>query len=167
MSYFHRKIGAVELPRLNFPEYKFTYRSEGVGRKGLKIFDKIRLKYVALTPEEWVRQHVLRLLTEGLDYPKGLLGVEKEIRLNSLSKRFDALVYDRELKPLVLVECKAPGVRLNQEVFDQAARYNLVLRVPYFLITNGMETYFCSVNHEKGEYGFAEQVPGYGELVGK
>lgn len=156
----------MELPRLNFPEYKFTIRTAGAGRKGYEIFDKIRLKYVSLTPEEWVRQHLLSFLTENLNYPKGLLGVEKEIKLHSLSKRFDALVYDRSVQPLVLVECKSPAVKLGQEVFDQAARYNLVLKVPYFLISNGLETFFCRIDHEKGEYGFMQEVPVYGELAG-
>jgi hypothetical protein len=157
---------SVELPRLNFPEYNFTFQPPGAGGGGLKIFDKIRLKYVTLTPEEWVRQHLLRYLTEGLGYPKGLLGVEKEIRLHKLSKRFDALVYDRSLKPVVLVECKAPGIVLGQDVFDQAARYNLVLNVPYFLLSNGTDTFFCRIDHERGGYYFLGKVPAYEELAG-
>jgi hypothetical protein len=154
----------VELPRLHFPEYNFTIKAANKGRPGFKIFDKIRLKYVALTPEEWVRQHLLTFLLEDLNYPKGLISVEKELKLAGLSKRFDALVYDANHRPALLIECKAPLIKLNQSVFDQAARYNLVLRVPYFLVANGFEMFFCKIDHENGTYDFLEKIPSHEEL---
>ncbi len=154
----------MELPRLNFPDYNFNIKPSTVGKRAFKIFDKIRLKYVSLTPEEWVRQHVLHFLTEELKYPKGLIGVEKELKLGVLSKRFDALIYSFDHQPIMLLECKAPHVPISQEVFDQAARYNLVLRVPYLLIANGHELFCCRVNNEEGSYEFLGEVPGYQQL---
>lgn len=155
----------MDLQRLNFPEYKLTIKADGSGRGGHRIFDKIRLKYVALTPEEWVRQHLLMFLTEHCRVPKGLIGVEKEIRINRMPKRFDALVYDRAQRPLILVECKAPSVEIGQDVFDQAARYNLLLKVPFFLISNGMDTLFCRINHDSGIYEFLGEIPFYDQLI--
>lgn len=151
----------MSLPRLHFPEYKFTMKSVGSGQRSLKIFDKIRLKFVSLTPEEWVRQHVLTFLCEDRGYPKSLIGVEKELVFSRMSKRFDALVYNADHKPVMLIECKAPGVALDQRVFDQAARYNLVLQVPLFLLANGMELFCCRVNHLDGTYEFLPEVPDY------
>lgn len=154
----------MDLPRLHFPEYNFTIKSTSLGSRGLKIFDKIRLKYVSLTPEEWVRQHLLTFLTEDLNFPKGLISVEKELKLSGLSKRFDALIYDVQHRPVVLVECKAPHIKLDQAVFDQAARYNLVLRVPYFLIANGFDLMCCKVDHDKGGYEFLDSIPPHVQL---
>jgi len=154
----------VDLPRLQFPDYNFTIKSTSQGRRGLKIFDKIRLKYVSLTPEEWVRQHLLTYLLEELNYPKGLFSVEKELKMAGMSKRFDALIYDSQHRPVLLIECKAPHVRLDQSVFDQAARYNLILRVPYFLVANGFQLICCKVDHEKGSYEFLEAIPLHNSL---
>lgn len=154
----------MELPSLNFPEYNLTIKAFGKGEGRLKIFDKIRLKYVALTPEEWVRQHVMSFLTLDRGVPKGLIAVEKEISVNTLNKRFDALVYNRSHVPSILIECKAPGIALSQEVFDQAARYNILLKAPYLLVSNGIQTHFLQVNHEIGQYQFSDDVPQYDTL---
>ncbi|MFM9050883.1 MAG: type I restriction enzyme HsdR N-terminal domain-containing protein [Bacteroidota bacterium] len=117
-----------------------------------------------MTPEEWVRQHVLMFLIDNQGVPKGLIGVEKVIRINKMPKRFDILVYDRSHRPLILVECKAPTVPISQEVFDQAARYNLLLNVPFFFISNGIDSFFCEVDHSSGEYRFLEAMSHYDEL---
>lgn len=152
------------MPRLNFPVYKFTINPAVEGRSGVKIFDIVRSKYVALTPEEWVRQHALRFLMEERQFPKGLISVEKEIRLHGLSKRFDFLVYGKDHQPLLLGECKSPDVPISQAVFDQSARYNMTLKVPFFLFSNGLDTLFCYVDHEKGSYRFIAEVPSYEAL---
>ena len=162
--YFHGAILNMELPPLHFPDYKLTIKKSGTGNGRLKIFDKIRLKYVSLTPEEWVRQHLLAFLTLDKGYPAGLIGVEKEIKVNTLSKRFDALIYNRDHLPYILIECKAPAVLLNQSVFDQAARYNTILNVPYLLISNGLDTFFLRVNLIALTYEFLEEVPHFNQL---
>lgn len=120
----------MRFPRLHFPEYKFTIRPAGKDGDSVKIFDIIRGRYVSLTPEEWVRQHLLHFLLVDRSYPKGLIAVEKSLKVGTLDKRFDLLVYNREHHPILLAECKAPEIPLDQLVFDQAARYNRTSRCP-------------------------------------
>lgn len=104
------------------------------------IFDECRKRWVALTPEEWVRQNFLQYLIHVKKYPVALIAIEKEIKLGDLKKRFDMVVYSRQLKPWMIIECKEMNVALDKKVFDQALRYNLVLQVPNLVITNGS---FC------------------------
>lgn len=122
------------MPEINLPEFsaKIRYREQ---RK--EIFDVFRNKFVTLTPEEWVRQHMLHFLKNHMNYPRGLIGVEVSLKLQALKRRADIVVYNRRLEPWMLVECKAMEVEMNQNVFDQAASYNLTLKVPYLVITNG------------------------------
>lgn len=129
---------AEQLLPLNFPAYPFSMRAEGQSKQ---IFDFVRRRFVDLTPEEWVRQHLLRFLTDTYRYPASLLAVEKQVKVNGLSQRADVVVYDREGKPWMIVECKAPSVEITQDTFYQAARYNLSLQVPYYLLTNGLQHY--------------------------
>ena len=114
----------------------------------LMIFDIIRKKFVVLTPEEWVRQHVIHYLVESKNYPVALIAVEREIDLYGLRRRFDVVAFDREGKPWLIIECKAPSVQLDQKVFDQAFRYNITLTAPYVAITNGIKHY-CGNIHSK------------------
>jgi len=147
---------------LNFPvfEFRFTVRNE------LEfIFDPVRVKYVRLTPEEWVRQHVIAYLNTYKGVPFSLMGVEKLLKLNGLSKRCDVVVYNRNGTPLLLVECKAPGVPVSQAVFDQAARYNLRLQVSYLMITNGLEHYSCLIDYAGNAYSFLEELPAFSEMA--
>lgn len=149
------------MQNLNFPQYAFKLKEQG-GKK--YIFDNWRKKWVVLTPEEWVRQHVLYFLVEERDFPRSLMAVEKSLLFNTLPKRCDIVVYDRHYKPLLLVECKAPNVVLQDSVFAQIARYNYVLQVPYLLVSNGLVHYFCRINYEKGSLEFADNVPFYQAL---
>lgn len=126
----------------------------------------VRRKNVALTPEEWVRQHLLAFLVNDKNFPAGLIGVEKQLKVNGLPRRTDILVYSRGMKKILLAECKAPAVNINQEVFDQAARYNLSLGVKYFVLTNGLQTFCCTMNHEKQQYTFLREIPEFGEIAG-
>lgn len=103
------------------------------------VFDEIRGKWLVLTPEEWVRQHYVYYLTNVLGYSKGLISLEKEIVLNNTSKRYDIVVFDIKRNPEVIVECKAPHIKLDNITLEQILRYNLVLSVPFLVITNGME----------------------------
>jgi len=139
-----------DLERLNFPEYGFRLR-EG------QIFDPARKRFVALTPEEWVRQHVIRYLVEE-GYPLSLMAVEAEINVYALKKRMDILVYGKDGKPLLIVECKAPSVKIDQGVFDQLARYNLRAGAPYFFLSNGHNHYCCKAATDGG-YLFLKNLP--------
>ncbi len=129
----------------------------------MSIFDIIRKKFVMLTPEEWVRQHFIHYLIDHLGYSKGLIRVEFGIQYNELPKRPDILVYDREGRPYALVECKAPDVKITQKTFEQAATYNRVVKARYLMTTNGMEHYCCTIDHDKGSYGFLKDIPKFGD----
>ena len=121
---------------LNFPAFEYQVRQT---QGKLYIFDIIRRKYVFLTPEEWVRQHLIHFLVTHHQYPKACIKVEGSLRYNQLSKRTDALVHDSLGQPFLLIECKGANIELSQEVLEQAAAYNYILKAPYLLITNGLE----------------------------
>ncbi len=125
---------------LHFPPHDFKIKQE---ESGQFIFDFIRKKYVLLTPEEWVRQHILVYLCETMNYPKGLISVEKEFRINNLKKRYDIVVYDYDHKPWMLIECKEQGVPVNDKTLQQLLRYHQVLQCPYWFLTNGVQ-HFCA-----------------------
>ena len=147
--------------KLNFPGYNFKIINQGIDGQSSKVFDMVRRKYVSLTPEEWVRQHLLHYLVHDKEVPKSLIGIEKKILINNMVKRTDLVVYSRNAKPLLIAECKAPSVKITQQAFDQAARYNLSLDVRYFILTNGMDTFFCTIDHVQQAYHFLEDIPDY------
>ena len=146
---------------LNFPEFQFKLRTFNNRQE---IFDAVRRKYVALNPEEWVRQHLIAYLTSIKGYPISIIGVEKQLLLNRQTKRFDLVVFDRNARPLILAECKAPGVEVSEKTFDQAARYNIMLKADFFLITNGLQHYFCRLDYENKRYVFIEDIPHLDDL---
>lgn len=150
------------LEPLNFPNFEFKFKAD---EKGNQIFDPIRRKYISLTPEEWVRQHVLAYLSGALGYPSGLLSVEKSIQLNGMQKRYDVVAYNREGEPVLVVECKAPGVKITQETFDQVARYNLVLKVEHLLVTNGISHIACKIDAPNNTYKFLDKLPPFSEIT--
>lgn len=132
------------MTEVSFSQYNF--RTEKRGGKTY-IFDEVRRKFVQLTNEEWVRQHILHYLVYNKHYPKSLIAVERGIELNGLQKRFDVVVFATDGKPKLIVECKAPEEKLNQKVFEQIARYNLTLRVDYLWVTNGQNNYCCRLKN--------------------
>ena len=147
---------------LNLPQYDFRIEgSEGQ----LSIFDPIRKKYVALTPEEWVRQHFIQFLIHEKNLPSGLILLEKTLVYNKMKRRPDIVAHDRQGKPILIVECKAPEVKITQETFDQIARYNSVLKVPYLIVTNGMKHYCCLMDYSLGKYFFLKDIPMYEEMI--
>ena len=158
MNFIFRMIQA-----LNFPAYHFKITKDPAGQSS-KIFDIIRRKYVALTPEEWVRQHLLHYLVTERKVPKSLLGVEKRLKVNGLTRRTDVLLFENNKNKILLAECKAPSVNITQKVFDQAARYNMSLDVKYFVLTNGLETICCTIDHEKKQYIFLKEIPEYHDM---
>lgn len=128
------------------------------------IWDEWRNKMVRLTPEEWVRQHLMHYLVEHLGYPKQLLGTEIGLKVGTMSKRADALLYDRQLRPQMLIECKAPEVRLSDEVLMQAIRYNMALSVPYLLLSNGLEHVAYHIDYTEQSYHNLSEIPNYQQL---
>lgn len=147
--------------KLNLPTYNFRTKIEN--EKDF-IWDDIRKKYVRLTPEEWVRQNFLQYLIQEKKVPSSLIGIENEIKLHGLSKRTDIAVFSKAGKPLLLVECKAPQVKLNQNVFEQIAVYNLKLQVEHLIVTNGIIHFYCKINLKTGTLNFLKNIPGYTEL---
>lgn len=150
------------MKKLNLPPADLDIKENGEKRH--EVFDPIRRKYVALTPEEWVRQHFCSLLTKHLGYPKGLIANEIAIRLNNTSRRCDTVVYDNEAKPVMIIEYKSPEVTINQQTFDQIVRYNMVLHSRYLIVSNGLNHYCCRIDYEKKSYEFLREIPPYSEL---
>lgn len=148
--------------QLNLPAFEIKTRKNTAGKT--EIFDFIRKKYVALTPEEWVRQHFLQFLVNNKEFPYSLIAVEKGLKLNQMQKRFDAVVYDNKRMPLVLIEFKSPKVALDQNTFDQISRYNLIMKVNYLIISNGLKHYCCRMDYEKKRYYFLKEIPSFNEL---
>jgi len=128
------------------------------------IFDPIRSKYVALNPEEWVRQHFVNYLITEKGYPKELLGNEISIKLNNTAKRCDTVAYNRFLTPLMIIEYKAPTIEITNAVFDQIARYNMKLHVRYLVVSNGLSHFCCKIDYTKQTYTFLQAIPSYPEL---
>lgn len=144
------------MEHLNLPPYPFEVR--GVGETQT-IFDPIRRKYVALTPEEWVRQHFVQYLVTDLGYPKGLLAIEKGFRYEGMPRRADVVAYGRDGRPFLMAECKAPDVEIRQAAFDQVARYNTVVGAPYLVVTNGRVHYCCAIDRAAHTYRFLDAIP--------
>lgn len=149
------------MQQLNLPNYTFKTKEE---RGKQYIFDEIRKKYLQLTPEEWVRQHFVKYLIQEKNYPASLIVLEKGLKLNELTKRADVLIY-KDSSPILLVECKAPEVKITQSTFDQIARYNLVFKVPYLIVTNGINHYCCVINFETNSFDFIKDIPDFGNLI--
>ena len=147
--------------QLNLPIFQPKLKKTG---EELFIFDQIRKKYLVLTPEEWVRQSFLNYLINHKGYPQSLMENEAIIKLNNMTRRCDTVVYNNQLKPLVIVEYKRPEVEINQQVFDQIVRYNIVLRVNYLIVSNGLSHFCCRMNYDNQSYSFLEDVPDYIEL---
>ncbi len=142
--------------QLNLPPFEYQLRKEA---NRLQIFDIIRRKFLVLTPEEWVRQHFIHFLINQYQYPKSLIQVETGLKYNALQKRTDIVVYDREGKPFLVIECKAPNVKISEETFRQASAYNKILQAPYLAITNGMVHQCCKTDWESGEISFLKEIP--------
>lgn len=146
------------MQKLNFPSYSFRFKNS---ENKVSIFDEIRKKFIILTPEEWVRQHVVRFLLEEKKYPKSLINVEKVLTVNGLRKRYDIVVFNPDGSIFVLVECKAPEIKTAQATFDQIARYNMTMKAQYLMVTNGLNHYFCQMDFENEKYQFLRELPNY------
>lgn len=147
---------------LNLPKYE-TKICERDGK--LQIFDPLRKCHVALTPEEWVRQHFVNFLIESRGFPATLMANEVAITVNGMKRRCDTVVYDRQLQPRVIVEYKAPTVKITKEVFAQISRYNLTLKVDYLIVSNGLQHYCCRMDYPNNSYSFLQEIPEYTKIV--
>lgn len=176
---------------INFFEYRDSIRTKEVGqiieqmdpfqgkhkistkdKRRKLIFDPIRNKFVALEKEELVRQLVIQYLLKEKQYPKARFGSEKEIKVVETNKRYDVLIYDQKMVPLVLVECKAPQIQFDvnyykQSAFNQASRYHRTLQVPYLIVTNGIDTFCFKKEDKKQEYRFFDKIPSWKEIQNK
>ena len=146
------------MKNLHLPAYNYKLKSS---ENKTYIFDVIRKKYVALTPEEWVRQHVVHYLINEKGYPKSLINVEKQLLVNNLKKRTDIVVFTNTGIPLIIVECKAPSVKITQKTFDQIVRYNLKLNAKYLMLSNGLEHYFAALDVKNEAFIFLKDIPKY------
>ncbi|MGB3606730.1 type I restriction enzyme HsdR N-terminal domain-containing protein [Psychroserpens sp.] len=146
------------MQELNFPKFIFRFKSN---ENKVSIFDGIRKKFIVLQPEEWVRQHCVHYLIHQKKYPKSLINVEKELKVNGLSKRYDIVVFDTDGSIHLIVECKSFNIKIDQTTFDQIARYNLTLNASYLMVTNGLNHYYCVMDFKQERYQFLEDIPDY------
>ena len=149
------------MKELNLPAYSFNITSV---EKFEKIFDPIRKKYVKLTEEEWVRQNFIQYLVKEGKYAAGLIGVEVAFPFNRMKRRIDILIHNRMGQPVMIIECKAPEVNIDDKVFDQIVNYNMEYKVPYIVVTNGLVHYVCKVDHENKKWDFLNVIPLYEDL---
>ena len=147
--------------RLNLPTYEIKIAQQG--NKQL-IFDFLRRKYVALTPEEWVRQHFVHYLVEHKGYPAGLLGNEVDLSVGNKHLRCDSILYNKVAAPRMIIEYKAPQIKIQQKTFDQITAYNLLLKVDYLIVSNGLQHICCRMDYEHQKYYFLEDIPDYQNL---
>ncbi len=147
---------------LNLPAYDARLKEKD-GRQ--QIFDVLRRRYVALTPEEWVRQHFVHYLIEQKGYPKGLLCNEVELKIGEKKLRCDSLLYDQRMQPKMIIEYKAPQIALTQRVFDQISVYNMLLHVDYLIVSNGLQHFCCQMDYEQQQYRFLKEIPDYQSIV--
>ncbi len=146
------------MKKLNLPAYKFKIKKKG---SKFEIYDEFRKKYLILTPEEWVRQHFLMYLHITKQFPKGLIAIEKGLKVNTLNKRTDIVIYNKKGKAGIIVECKAPEIKISQDTFEQIARYNMSLKVDFLIVTNGLEHYCCKMDYKNSSYKFIEEIPSF------
>jgi len=146
---------------LNLPSFDVKLRGT---REHPEIYDFLRKRYVSLTPEEWVRQHFTHWLVEHKGYPKGLLGNEIALKCGDKTVRCDSILYNKEAKPQIIIEYKAPHIALNQRVLDQISAYNFLLHVDFLMISNGLQHICCQMDYERRQYTFLQEIPDYPAL---
>lgn len=149
------------ITKLNLPPADLKLRHSD---RGVEVYDTLRKKWLLLTPEEWVRQYFTSYLINHKGYPAGLMANEIAISLNGTTKRCDTVIYDRHLQPVAIVEYKEPGITITQTVFEQIARYNIVLRVKYLIVSNGVKHYCCETDALNNRYKFIREIPCYDDI---
>ena len=148
----------MEMPALDLPKVVLkTKLVNGI----IQVFGQVRKKYFVLTPEEWVRQHFIQYLNKEKGYPIGLMGVEKMIKYNSMNTRADIVLYNKEGKANMIVECKAPKVKITQDSFHQIAKYNFKLKVDFLVVTNGIQHFCFQMDYKKNKINFLDNIPSF------
>ena len=150
------------LQPLQLPPYPFKIVDEG---GTLMLFDEIRKRHIIITPEEWVRQHFVQYLINQKGYPRALIKLEGSLKFHGKARRSDILVFNPKGERILLIECKAPSVKIDQRTFDQVARYNMVHKVTLLAVSNGLQHYYCRINFDEKNYQFIEELPDYAELI--
>ncbi len=146
---------------LSLPAHNFSIKKD---KDKLYIFDDFRKKWIVLTPEEWVRQHLLMFLTLHKNYPKSLIAIERLVKVNGLSQRFDAGLFNSSAKPIAVIECKAPSVKITESTLSQAIRYNKSIKAPYLILTNGLETFCGIIDLKQNNFSYLKDIPDYNEI---
>lgn len=146
------------MQQLQFPSYDFRLKNR---QNKPFIFDRVRKKFVTLSPEEWVRQHVVQYLIRERNYPLNHINVEKQLLVNGLKKRYDIVVFNADGSIHLLVECKAPKIAITQSTFDQIASYNLQLDATFLMVTNGLKHYYCQLSKNEEKYTFLTEIPDF------
>ncbi len=147
--------------RLNLPIQQLKLKEDD---NILKIYDSLRLKYLVLTPEEWVRQNFVSYLISEKHFPASLMANEVALKLNKMTRRCDTIVFNGKGEPFVIIEYKAPNIKIDQQVFDQIVRYNMVLKAEYLIVSNGLQHYCCKINYTDKSYYFIKEIPNYSDL---
>jgi type I site-specific restriction-modification system R (restriction) subunit len=145
---------------LNLPKYTFRFENRSNQEY---IFDTVRKKFIICTPEEWVRQNIIQYLIHEKAVPTGFISIEKTIKINQMSRRYDILVANKSGEAIIIVECKSPSVKIQESAFQQIAQYNIHFQVPYLFVSNGLQHYFCRINHDKSMQ-FLQDIPIYSDL---
>lgn len=148
--------------KLNLPYFDLKVKcTEGINY----IFDDIRKKWLKLTPEEWVRQNFIKYLINDREYPSTLIAIEMALNVNKMSRRGDIIIFSKSGVPLVIVECKAPNIKINQKAFEQIAQYNIPYQVNYLIVTNGITHYCCKIDYINKTYKFIKDIPLYSDII--
>jgi type I site-specific restriction endonuclease len=158
---FIKLLLIVQLPKLNFPEFEFRFQKNEKGN--IQIFDIIRKKFIDITPEEWVRQHIVHFLIQHKQVPSSMISIEKQLILNNTKRRTDIVIFNSLLKPLLIIECKAPQIEINQLTINQALRYNIELKVPAIFLSNGLQHVFLKLENEGSKV--LKEIPDYQSLL--
>jgi len=158
---FIKLLLIVQLPKLNFPEFEFRFQKNEKGT--IQVFDIIRKKFIDITPEEWVRQHIVHFLIQHKQVPTSMISIEKQLILNNTKRRTDIVIFNSLLKPLLIIECKAPQIEINQLTINQALRYNIELKVPAIFLSNGLQHVFLKLENEGPKV--LKEIPDYQSLL--
>lgn len=150
------------MQQLNLPFHDFSIKRE---KDQLYIYDDFRKKWLVLTPEEWVRQHILMFLITTKGYPKSLIAIERVVKVNGLSQRFDAVLFDSSARPIAVIECKAPKIKITQATLSQAIRYNTKIKAPYLILTNGLDTFCGKIDLAENNFSYLKDIPNYKDIV--
>jgi len=150
------------MQKLNLPEYSFKFKTR---EDKDYIFDSLRRKYVRLTPEEWVRQNFVQFLVTEKKYSTSLIAVEAGVKVNNNPQRADLVVFDRAGNPVLVAEFKAPEIKISQQTFDQIVRYNMQLKVPLLIVSNGLQHYCCRINYNDNSYAFLPEIPEFSAVI--